>query len=548
MLKNTIFLILFLLQVTFTFAQTKISKEQVAQAQQLIDLDFTEAERDSMTQELENYLNIYRLIHQQQFKNWVSPALIFNPIPAGKQIIGKQEKINWNIPKNVEIPIKKDDLAFYSIPQLASLLKNKKITSLELTQFFLNRLKKYQDTLLCVVSLTEEVALAQARRADEEISKGKYKGILHGIPYGIKDLLAVEGTKTTWGAGAYKEQIINQTATVVKKLEEAGAVMLVKLTLGELAMGDVWFGGRTRNPWNLAQGSSGSSAGSAAATAAGLVPFSIGTETLGSIVSPSTRCGTTGLRPTFGRVSRYGAMALSWSLDKIGPITRSAEDAAIVFEYIRGTDSKDLTVKDFPFNYNPNADVKKLQIGYIKNNFDSLKDASAELAVLETFKKLGINVEPVTLTTSVPTQIVTPILMAEAAASFDELTRTNEDEKLVQQSKRAWANSFRIARFIPAVEYINANRLRTKMMEEIDAIISKYDVLITPNFQNNILAITNLTGHPVVVVPNGIKDGRPLSISFLGNLYDEASILAVAKFFQEATPFDEQHPEKFSSK
>lgn len=545
MFKSTLFLVLFFTQAIFIFAQTKVSKAQVEQAQMLIDLQLTDSEIDSLIGNLDDYLVTYKLIHQQQLKNWVSPALIFNPIPAGKMLPTKQEKINWDIPKNVNLPTNPNDLAFYSIPQLASLIKNKKITSLELTQFFLNRLKKYQDTLFCVVSLTEDFALAQAKHADEEISKGKYRGILHGIPYGIKDLLAVKGTKTTWGAGGYQEQIIEQTATVVTKLEEAGAVMLVKLTLGELAMGDVWFGGKTRNPWNLAQGSSGSSAGSAAATAAGLLPFAIGTETLGSIVSPSTRCGTTGLRPTFGRVSRYGAMALSWSLDKIGPITRSAEDAAVVFETIRGTDNKDLTVKDFPFNYKTSIDIEKLRIGYLKNNFDSLKDASAELAVLETIRKLGANIEPVVLQTSVPTQIVSVILMAEAAAAFDELTRSNQDDKLVQQSKRAWSNSFRAARFIPAVEYINANRLRTKMMEEADAIISKYDVLITPNFQNNILAITNLTGHPIVVVPNGVKDGRPLSVSFLGNLYDEATILAVAKLFQEATPFDELRPEKF---
>jgi Asp-tRNA(Asn)/Glu-tRNA(Gln) amidotransferase A subunit family amidase len=272
-------------------------------------------------------------------------------LPVGKKINTVQKPIQWAIPNDVKLPQNKNDLAFYSIPQLASLIKNKKITSLELTQFFVRRLKTWGDTLQCVVSLTEEIALRQAKQADEEIRQGKYRGILHGIPYGVKDLLAFPNTKTTWGAGSHKEQVIDQTATVVSKLEAAGAVMIAKLTLGELAMGDVWFGGKTKNPWDLKQGSSGSSAGSASATAAGLVPFSIGTETWGSIVSPSTRCGTTGLRPTFGRVSRYGAMALSWTLDKIGPITRSAEDAAIVFDIIRGTDCKDKTVKDLPFNY-----------------------------------------------------------------------------------------------------------------------------------------------------------------------------------------------------
>lgn len=544
MIKN-LTTILFICFAFSLFAQSKITKEQLEKTEQLIDLQFTEIERDSALEDVEAYLKMYQLIHKQGLKNWESPALLFDPLPAGKKIATVQKSISWTIPSNVSLPKNKNELAFYSIPQLASLIKSQKISSLELTQFFIQRLKTWGDTLQCVISMTEEMALRQAKKADEEIAKGKYKGILHGIPYGIKDLLAVSTTKTTWGAGSHREQVIDQTATVVRKLEEAGAVMIVKLTLGELAMGDVWFGGKTKSPWNLKQGSSGSSAGSASATAAGLVPFAIGTETWGSIVSPSTRCGTTGLRPTFGRVSRYGAMALSWSLDKIGPITRSAEDAAIVFEAIRGEDGKDKTVRNLPFNYTGRADFKKLKIGYLKSNFDSLKDASIELSTIGTLRKLGATIEPVDFKTSVPVDIINVILMSEAAAAFEELTRTNQDELLVQQGKNAWATAFRAARFIPAVEYINANRLRTKMIEEIDAIVSKYDVLISPNFQNNFSAITNVTGHPVVVVPNGFKDGRPTSISFLGNLYDEATILAVAKALQEATDFDKKHPEMF---
>lgn len=538
-------LFLFLLFVLPAFAQNTIEKEHLQKAERLLDLQFTESERDSALSDVALYLRIFQAMHKQSLKNWESPALLFDPLPVGKKINLIQKPVNWLIPNDVKLPQNKNDLAFYSIPQLASLIKNKKITSLELTQFFLQRLKTWGDTLQCIVSLTEGIAIKQAKQADAEIRQGKYRGILHGIPYGIKDLLAVPNTKTTWGAGSHKEQVIDQTATVVNKLEAAGAVMVAKLTLGELAMGDVWFGGKTKNPWDLKQGSSGSSAGSASATAAGLVPFSIGTETWGSIVSPSTRCGTTGLRPTFGRVSRYGAMALSWTLDKIGPITRSAEDAAIVFDVIRGTDGKDKTVKDFPFNYTGKVDFKKLKIGYLKNNFDSLKEASIELQTVETLKKLGADIHPVNFQTSVPANIINVILMSEAAAAFDELTRTDQDELLVQQSKNSWSNFFRAARFIPAVEYVNANRLRMKMIEEIDAIVSQYDVLISPNFQNNFSAITNLTGHPVVVVPNGFKDGKPTSISFLGNLYDEATVLAVAKIFQDATDFDEKHPDKF---
>ncbi len=526
------------------FAQSKINRTQLEIAEQLLDLQFTAAERDSAVDNVAFYLDIYRAMHRQSLKNWQSPALLFDPLPPGKQISGAQKPIAWPLPKTT-LPKNINELAFYSIPQLAALIKSRQISSVELTKFFLQRLKTWGDTLQCVVSLTEDIALQQAQKADDEMAKGKYRGLLHGIPFGAKDLLAHPATKTTWGAGPYRDQVIDQTATVLKNLADAGAVMIVKLTLGELAMGDVWFGGRTRNPWYLPQGSSGSSAGSAAATAAGLVPFAIGTETLGSIVSPATRCGTTGLRPTFGRVSRYGAMALSWSLDKIGPLTRSAEDAAIVLEAIRGTDGKDNTVHDAPFNYTGKVDFTKLRIGYVQANFDSLRESSRERATLETLKKLGADLRPVVFETSVPANIVNIILLAEAAAAFDELTRTNQDDQLVQQGKNAWATTFRASRFISATEYINANRLRAKMIEEIDAIVSQYDVLIAPSFQNNFLAITNLTGHPVVVVPNGFRDGRPTSISFLGNLFDEATILAVAQAFQAATDFDDQHPPKF---
>jgi Asp-tRNA(Asn)/Glu-tRNA(Gln) amidotransferase A subunit family amidase len=494
----------------------------------------------------DNLLSI-KAIHGQHLDNWVSPALIFDPIPSDfKPRNGANlSKNDWQIPNNIALPTNKSDLAFYSVKQLASLIKNKKITSVDLTKLFIDRLKKYGDTLHCVISIQEDIALAQAQKADDDIKKGQYRGVLHGIPYGIKDLLAVKGTKTTWGAAPYKNQTIDQTATVVSKLEAAGAVLVVKLSLGSLAMGDVWHGGKTRNPWDLLRGSSGSSAGSASAVVAGLVPFAIGSETLGSIVSPSTECGATGLRPTFGRVSRYGAMTLCWSLDKLGPIVRSAEDAAIVLDVIGGTDGMDKTVKNMPFSFEK-KDISKLKIGYPKEIFDTLSKNRNEWRTLETLEKLGAKLTPMSFKTTVPSRIIDVILMGECAAAFDELTRTNLDDELTVQNKYSWPNLFRAARFLPAVEYINANRLRAKMIEEIHALMQQYDVIVTTNFGLNQLQITNLTGHPVVVVPNGFSsNGRPTTISFLGNYFDEATILSVAKAFQEATDFDEKHPSMF---
>jgi len=408
---------------------------------------------------------------------------------------------------------------------------------------YLKRLKKYGPVLQCVITLTEDLAMKQAKQADEDIASGKYRGLLHGIPYGAKDLLAVKGYKTTWGATPYKDQMIDVDATVIKKLEEAGAVLVAKLTMGALAWGDVWFGGKTRNPWDTTKGSSGSSAGSASAVSAGLVPFAIGTETWGSIVSPSTICGVTGLRPTYGRVSRYGAMALSWSMDKIGPICRNAEDCAIVFNAIYGLDSKDQTLFDIPFNYNPEINLKRLRIGYLKNDLE--KDSAfkkQDSLTIETFKKLGAKLIPIELP-KIPVNDISFILSSEAAAAFDELTRSNRDDLLVRQIKNAWPNVFRTHRFVPAVEYINANRVRFQLIQEMAKLMKEVDLYIAPSWEGDNLLLTNLSGHPCVVVPNGFsEDGTPTSITFIGNLFDEGKIIAVAKAFQNATDFHLKHP------
>ena len=444
--------------------------------------------------------------------------------------------------------LNKEEIAFYSILQQAALLKSRQITALELTKIYLNRIKKYDGTLLSVTTVTEERALAQAKRVDKEIAAGNYKGLLHGIPYGTKDLMAVKGYKTTWGAAPYKNQMIDYTASVIEKLDEAGAILIAKLSSGALARGDVWYGGKTKNPWDITQGASGSSAGPGAATAAGLVAFALGTETLGSIVSPSNRCGLTGLRPTYGQVSRYGVMPLSWSMDKVGPMCRSAEDCAIVFEAIRGVDGKDRTVKSAAFNYFPNLNLKTLKVGYLKEHFD--KDSTAigennQLA-LTTLKEMGLNLEAVSFPKDFPYAVFDIILRAEAGTFFDKLVRSEEVDKMVQQDYRSRANSLRQARFIPAVEYLQANRHRKVLIEKMHEIFQNYDVIISPTFGGRQLLITNLTGHPAVALPNGFDEkGRPTSITLLGNLYDEGILLAIAKQFQDKTNFDERHPPNY---
>lgn len=521
----------------------EISKESIQHAERIIALEFTDAERDSMQSDLIEQLEFYKVIHNFKLENSIPPAIDFNPIPIDFKTNLEQKDLIYSDYSNTKLPENREQLAFYSIGQLAELIRTKQISSTELTKFFLERLKKYGPKLECVITLTEELAFQQAAKADEEIKNGDYKGMLHGIPYGVKDLLSFKGYKTTWGATPYKDQIIEEDATVIKKLEEAGAVLVAKLTMGALAWGDVWFGGKTKNPWDLSKGSSGSSAGPAAATSAGLVPFAIGTETWGSIVSPSTVCGVSGLRPTYGRVSRTGAMALSWSMDKIGPICRNTEDLAIVFNAIYGKDGIDRTIMNFPFNYNHNIDLTKLKIGYLKNDFSQdYPFHKNDSLTLETLKKLGVNLIPIELP-QLPINELSFILSAEAAAAFDELTRTDKDDLLVRQTKNAWPNVFRAARFIPAVEYINANRIRYMIIQKMKDIFDQVDLYLAPSWEGDNLLLTNLTGHPCVVIPNGFsEEGTPTSISFIGNLFDEGKIISVAKAFQDATDFHLKHP------
>jgi len=522
----------------------KIDTEDIAAAEKINGLRFTHKERKLMVEDLRENADAYAKLRQVKIANSVPPAVGFYPVLPGMSF--DHDKRPYAFPEGaaVERPSNIEDLAFAPVTTLARLIRSRKVTSTELTTMYLARLKRYGPRLECVITLTEDLALAQAKRADEEIATGSYRGPLHGIPYGAKDLLATKGIRTTWGSKPYIDQFPDHNATVIERLEQAGAVLVAKLTLGELAWGDVWYGGKTRNPWNYEQGSSGSSAGSASSTGAGLVGFAIGTETWGSIISPSTRCGVAGLRPTYGRVSRAGAMALSWSMDKIGPICRSVEDCALVFEAIYGPDGKELSVVDLPFNWDPAADLKTIRVGYLKKAFEEeSKTKKNDQAVLDVLRSAGIELVPFELPADLPIQPLATVLSVEAAAAFDELTRSNRDDLMARQERNAWPNAFRGARFIPAVEYIQANRVRTLLMEEMAERMKAVDVYVAPSSDDDNGLLTNLTGHPAVVVPNGFDEkGSPTSISFIGGLYEEAKTLRVALAYEQATDFHTKHP------
>ena len=531
-----------------SFLSCSSDKDQLNQdaigMENLAGLEFTQTERDTFLQTLSILKGRYDTLRTVKIPNDVPLPLYFDPRIIGQETPKGRERYRFQEfptrrPENIE------DCAFYTIGQLAHLIRTKQVTSMELTQMYIERLKRHGPTLECVVTLTEDLALEQARRADEEIRKGRYLGPLHGIPYGAKDLLAVKGYKTTWGAMTHKDQEINATATVIKKLEEAGAVLVAKLSLGALAWGDVWYGGKTRNPWNTEQGSSGSSAGPGSATAAGLVGFSIGSETWGSIVSPSTRNGVTGLRPTFGTVSKAGAMALSWSMDKLGPMCRSVDDCALIYSVMKGSDGLDLSVVDVPFQVPIKKELRSLRIGYIESAFKDTNTTDNDRAVLTRLRELGFTLIPIELP-EFPTSSLSFLLNVEAAAAFDEMTRTNTDDELVRQVKWAWPNVFRTARHVPAVEYVQANRARIILNQKMFELFKSIDVYVAPSFWGDNLLRTNLTGHPCVVIPNGFNEkGSPTSISFIGDLYRDGEVVAVAHAYQRGTSWHKKYPPKF---
>jgi Asp-tRNA(Asn)/Glu-tRNA(Gln) amidotransferase A subunit family amidase len=561
-----------------------ITVEMIEQAAAISGLKFTEEQRKTMIEGLIGQRDAIVTVRKMALPNAVAPSLVFDPVPPGAKLETERKPIKLGpAPSVAGLSLSEEEkLAFSTVRQLSELLRTKKVTSTELTKLYLGRLKKYDPTLHFVITLTEERAMKQAAAADKEIAAGKHRGPLHGVPWGGKDLLAVAGYRTTWGAGGFEQQSFDYDAEVVKRLDAVGAVLIAKLSMGALAQNDGWFGGRTRNPWNPQQGSSGSSAGSASATSAGCVGFSIGTETLGSISSPSTRCGVTGLRPSFGLVPRTGAMALSWSMDKIGPITRSVEDCAIVLDAIYGPDGHDLSVKPAAFNPDFTMDIHKLRVGYIKSSFDEPKmsdppkEDTPERAAqrklqfdrqmydfqyakksLVVLKEMGINLIPMEMP-KFPFQSLVPMLEAEAAAAFDDLTVSGRDALLTGQTPGDWPNQFRTARLYSAVDYINASRARTLALAQMTEAFAPFDVIVTSG-QGSQLTATNLCGQPAVIVPNGVRGddaptptnfggnsnggpGTPLSLTFLAPLYQDAKAVALAHAYQQKTGFQLLHP------
>lgn len=533
--------------------QSSITKEMVAQAEKIAGLEFTDEEREQIATSVSGRLRNYEQIRALGMPNAVPPALQFEPLLPGVQLpAGERRPMRYTRPRDVRRPANLEEVAFWPVTRLAELVRTRQVLPSELTEMYLDRLQRHDARLHAVVSLTAERARAQAAQLDVELRRGRYRGPLHGIPWGAKDLLATKGYRTTWGASPYREQVLDYDATVVERLDRAGAILIAKLTLGALAQGDRWFGGMTRNPWNLEQGSSGSSAGPGATTAAGLVGFAIGTETQGSIVSPATRNGVTGLRPTYGRVSRHGAMALSWSMDKIGPMCRTVEDCALVLDAVYGPDGRDPAVKNVPFNWDTRLPLASIRIGYFKSAFEQTNQQGERNAfdqtALEVMRRIVPNLVPVELPVArdFPIGAIgSSILSVEAAAAFDELTRSARDDLMVPLPERSsWPATFRAARLVPAVEYINANRARTLLMQRMHEAMKDVDVLIMPN---TALQLTNLTGHPQVALPAGFNaNSTPVTICFLAQLYAEDRLLRVAQAWQDATGHHLRYPPQFT--
>jgi Asp-tRNA(Asn)/Glu-tRNA(Gln) amidotransferase A subunit family amidase len=504
-----------------------VTPEMIKQAEWIAGLDLTDDERANTARSLSRTLRSFAELRKVEIGYDVPPALAFLPVAPRPAAGIRRNQARPTEPSSSRRPSSAEALAFLPVTELSALLRGRHVSSMELTKLYLDRLKHFDPLLKCVVTLTEEIALKQAAKADQEIAAGRYRGPLHGIPWGAKDLIAYPGYPTTWGATPFKQRVIDEKAAVAARLEEAGAVLVAKLSLGALAMGDLWFGGRTRSPWDPRTGSSGSSAGSASAVAAGLVGFAIGSETLGSIVSPCRACGASGLRPTFGRISRAGCMTLSWSMDKLGPIARSIEDCALVFDAIHGADGVDWAAIDQPFEWPPKLAFERIKVGYIGEPQEP-SDQREELKVL---RKLGLELVPITLPEELPIEAITLMLRTEAATVFDELTR-----KHITQGLNTWPDAFRNGQFVPAVEYLRAARARTKLMRAMAKRMAAVDVYVGSGQD---LSITNLTGHPTTVFPMGFRDrdGRPMpgSVTLTGRLYDETTLLAVAHAFQQAT-------------
>lgn len=532
-------------------------------AGRLIGRTYAEAERKMMRAGLSRTREQVMRLRKLELDPGLDYAVHFDPVLPGRQLPTGESRFE---PPAIEVQYNGDvsSLAFATVAQLSALLQTGKVTSLELTQMYLDRLTRLAPELHNVVTLTEELALRQAKRADAEMKSGRSRGPLHGIPYGAKDLLATKGIATTYGVAAYKQQVLDFDATIVRRLEDAGCVLLCKTSLGELAMGDVWFGGTSRNPWDPEKGSSGSSAGSASATAAGLIPFGIGSETLGSIISPCVVCGTCGLRPTFGRVPRTGALPLTRTMDKLGVIARSVDDLAFVLAAIAGPDGHDPTCHDPPFVWT-GSDTSGIRVGYDKTAFEMIERMRESTPVLqeeqqgqrqnvgaikrlyaqalEKCRELFGDLEAIEIPRD---QLMTPTAMAtievEGAESFTDLVEAGEMQNLVQQADWNWPNSFRRAGLFPAVDYLRYQRLRRRFMQEMDEALAAVDVYVTVPRVGSNLVLTNLTGHPACIQRAGIVDNMPHQIEFNAKLYGEGALLAVASRFEQTVAERDEWP------
>jgi len=548
---------------------SRVTSVMLKEALAVAGLEFTDEQREQMLNGVNQNLTRYAEMRRIHLDPNLAPPFYYSPLVPGTRLDRAAKAFRPAAAPAARRPADLEEAAFWPIAHLAHLLKTRQTTSVDLTRMYLGRLRRYNPTLNFVVTFTDDLAMQQAQQADREIAAGHYRGPLHGIPWGCKDIIAVPGYPTQWGSGAFKGQVLDVEATVVRLLREAGAVLVAKLTTGELASGDQWFGGRTNSPWDPAEGSSGSSAGPASATAAGCVAFGIGTETSGSILSPSTICGVTGLRPTFGRVSRYGAMTLSWTQDRLGPICRTADDCALVFHAIAKADEQDPSVIDLPFNWDADLDVRKLRVGYLApafgeaNRHDDWKRNDDQ--ALEQLKAIGVKLEPFELP-AMPLNVTAGILGAESGAAFDEFVRSGRDRDLTNKGR---SNGMRQSRLVPAVEYLQAQRVRALVMRQFADVVSKFDVYVAPYINMRAGAagrggtdggrgaepppppslirdhfqVANVCGYPAVSVPNGFTaDGKPTSITFLGRLYNEADVLALVRAYQERAGWTSKHP------